>query len=99
MSTATFLILLAIVVGSGVLGFLIIAAWTARYLRDYAESHRGVTSEVQCPRTGLWTTVRIGRRQGEPGFHVLSCERFPDGAPRCHTECFRAFTGTGTRVA
>lgn len=93
MSLATFLIVLAVIVAGGIFGLFLVAAWCLREARDLLDAYRGITTDVTCPQTGRPVTVHLGRRRGTPGLHVLWCERFPEGTPRCATDCFRAFTG------
>lgn len=99
MSSATFLILSVAVIAAAVLGLALVVSWLIRDVRDLAECYRGIPTEVVCPRTEQWTKVRIGTRHGQPGLHVLSCERFPEGGPRCAFECFRVFTGARHNAA
>lgn len=99
MSLATFLIVFAVIVAGGLLGLFLLAGWLIKDVRDLVEAYRGIATDVRCPRNGHPATIRVGRRAGEHGLHVLWCEQFPEGAPRCAAECFGAFTGAAPRVA
>lgn len=99
MSLATFLIVFASIVAGALFSLVLVATWCLREARDLLAAYRGFSTEVSCPRTGSPVTVHLGRRRAAPGLHVLWCERFPEGAPRCAGECFRAFAGGPAPVA
>ncbi len=88
MSTASFVMLISLVVLVGVMGLLLLGSMLYAEVRRLTRAYRGVPSQVQCPRTGTTALVRIGQDGSSPFLEVLSCSRFPDQPVRCQAECF-----------
>ena len=48
----------------------------------------GVPVRALCPVVGESVVVQVATSVAAPALVVLSCKRFPDGAPRCDRACF-----------
>ena len=67
------------------------AVWSLRATPSPRVGHEppeGVPVRVQCPALGGSAVVRVATSVANPALVVLSCERFPDGAPQCDRACF-----------
>jgi hypothetical protein len=60
------------------------------HIRDVLRLHRGVATEVWCPRYHQTTLVRIGMAEDDHHLKVLTCERQSGGVMRCDAACFPA---------
>lgn len=48
----------------------------------------GIPVRALCPELGGAVVVRVAASVADPALVVVSCERFPDGAPQCDRACF-----------
>ena len=48
----------------------------------------GIPVRALCPVLGGSVVVRVATSVADPALVVVSCERFPDGAPQCDRACF-----------
>jgi hypothetical protein len=67
------------------------ALWSLRETPSPRVGHEppdGVPVRALCPVLGGSVVVQVATSVAAPALVVLSCERFPDGAPQCDRACF-----------